>query len=149
MADTTFNTPEADNTPAEPMFEPYVFSRQEVNNAHLPGRAVMNFVNLTHDIVAGAKVVADLLEWDDGREDFCEQRLLSSNDRSKMRRLTSASLGLLLEECYTMRDWAYENHTEQGRKDVHDREMINVARHSLPASVPVRKSAKKAGKAYL
>ena len=144
MATENINPPEADTTPTGPMFKPYVFSRKEVDSAHLPGHAVMQFVNLTHDIAAGAQVVSGLLEWDDGREDFDEQRLLTSDDRSKLRRLTSASLGLLLEECYRMRDWSYETHTEQGRKDARDYALSMVARHDLPTSVSTRKTAQKA-----
>lgn len=144
MADPTVNTSEADAASTAPMFEHYVFSRKEVDDALLPGRSVLQFVNLTHDIAAGAEVVVELLEWDDEREGFNEQRLLSANDRSKLRRLTSASLGLLLEQCYRMRDWSYETHTEQGRKDARDYALTKVARHDLPASRSTGKTEQKA-----
>ena len=133
MADHTVNPPD-DDTPTGQLFEPHVFSRKEVDNAHLPGHAVMRFVNLTHDIAGGAEVAVDLLEWDDGREDFDEQRLLSANDRSRLRRLTSASLGLLLEECYRLREWAYERHTEQGREEARNSAVREFARQACPTS---------------
>ena len=107
------------NHPPRVAFQPYVFSMPAVNRVKLPGAVFMSFVNRTHDIACGAMTLIDMLECDDLNvtlADGDEKPLLTSADKSNVRRMLSATFQMMAEHCDETRKWAYEAHTPEGRK---------------------------------
>lgn len=121
----TTQTQAMGQTPKTRDFQPIKFSREEVEDARLPGGAVRSFADDVHDIAAGAETILRLIEWDDLREEEHETdpdanpaHVLGAYHRNVLLRLVATNMDMLCQKADRINKWAFEQHTPEGRTEV-------------------------------
>ena len=115
---TKTNATVKDNPPNEPLFQPFQWHDEALDNARLPSSTVMQFVGQVRDITAGVQTILELGEHD-AAEDDCEdsQKLLNEYYQANLTRLSIAALGLLSYKSENMTRWAHEYYTQEERAE--------------------------------
>jgi len=101
-----------------PLFEPFKWHREEVDEAKLPGRAEMHFAGTVIDVTSGVQTILEMRHFDELRKTSeTKRRLLSDARYENLARLCIASLGMLNDCATNHTDWAYKHHTPEGRTE--------------------------------
>jgi hypothetical protein len=108
-----------DSPQQEPMFRPFEQFHVAVDNAKLPGGPIRAFASTVLDLALGACTIAEMLEQDSMRDAFDdpEPPLLNDFHRGTLQRMLIAQSRVLATEAQNVMDWAYEDHTPEGRAD--------------------------------
>ena len=125
--------------------KPFTFHRKATEQTELPGGAVMSFVGKASDVSSGARQIFEILEWDDLRRsnvgdsdtpELEQQPVLTPYSRGVLMRFASTSLELLEAECDSMRTWAFECHTPEGRLERYEQALscLKAHRQRIPSA---------------
>ncbi len=115
---TKTNATVKDNPPNEPLFQPFQWHDEALDNARLPSSTVMQFVGQVRDITAGVQTILELRQRDSA-EDDCEDtlKLLNEYFHGNLTRLSIAALELLNNKSEKIDNWAHEYHAKEGRAE--------------------------------
>lgn len=121
----TTQTQEAGQGPKPREFQAVKLSRDEVDQASLPGSAVRGFADRVFDLSAGAASILRLIEWDEQREDDHKTDpeeypapVLGVYHRNVLLRLVAANMDMLCHRAESLNKWAFEQHTPEGKTEV-------------------------------
>lgn len=130
---------QSDNDRPEPaceyVFKPFAYGRSEVDHAALPGGTVQRFANLVEAIAMGSQSIMELIEWDVMREDDhetdpeCPPPVLNNFHRGTLMRMVRANMGVLCGEAESIKTWAFEQHTPEGKAEALADAMRTVQHH--------------------
>lgn len=141
MATDTVNQLTAEQIEKAGRVKPFVFHREETENTNLPGSAAMRFVGTASDVSNGVQEILDLLMWDEKRRNDVDesetpeqeqQPVLTPYNRSVLMRLARTSLEMLNRDCDYFREWAYEQHTPEGRVERYETALHSLKLHRQP-----------------
>jgi len=104
-----------------PLFEPFKWHREEVfqPNVKLPAYTIIRFLGHTQDVASGVATIIEINTRDDAEKESSAnpQVLLSPNDHWQLSRLSIAALKMLSDNAHELTEWAYKNHTPEGRAE--------------------------------
>lgn len=121
----TTQTQETGQGPKPREFQAVRLSRDEVDQASLPGSAVRKFADHVFDLSAGAASILRLIEWDEQREDDHKAdpeeypaQVLGVYHRNVLLRLVATNMEMLCHRAESLNKWAFEQHTPEGKVEV-------------------------------